>query len=250
MNIAQMCRQAPRLDWPNILHRHFGQLLRHRSEVDGLMKRLEGDFEEARPLLKVRLYPTDTPLDPAVTPHPAEGLSAALVYDLPETVMKVSKDHLAAGGKPAEDLFKIALENCRDEPGIEEQTIEIPGGVKFQILAGDSFFTATQMLLLEQRLPKPLPELGALVAVPTRNTVLYHAITDETVRTALQAMGFYANGVFNQGPGSITPDLYWWREAAWWHEGEFTRIAIEVSGNDVRVGVTDEFVTKVLERFS
>jgi hypothetical protein len=249
LNLAQMCRQAPRLDWPSIIHRHFGQILRHRAEADDLMKRLESDFEAAWPLLKVRLYPADTPLDPSAVQHPAEGLLAALVYDLPETVMSVSKDHIARWGMPADELFKIALENVRNEPGIQDELLEIPGRVSFHILNGSSFFTATQALLLEQWLPKPLSELGALVAVPTRNTVIYHSIADETVSAAIHAMVFYANGLFQQGPGSITPTLYWWREAAWWHEGEFTTIPAMLHGNDVTVDLPEEFKTKVMERF-
>jgi hypothetical protein len=249
LNLAQMCRQAPRLDWPHIIRRHFDQILRHRAEAGDLMNRLESDFEAARPLLKVRLYPADTPLDPSAVQHPAEGILAALVYDLPETVMSVSKDHIARWGRPAGELFKIALDNVRGEPGIQDELLEIPGRVSFHILNGTSFFTATHALLLEQRLPKPISELGALVAVPTRHTVLYHAIADDTVSAAIHAMVFYANGLFQQGPGSITPTLYWWREAAWWHEGEFTTIPASMEGNDVAVELPEEFKAKVLDRF-
>lgn len=249
LNLAQMCRQAPRLDWPSIVRRHFDQILRHRAEAEDLMKRLERDFETARPLLKVRLYPADTPLDPDTVQHPAEGLLAALVYDLPETVMSVSKDHIRAWGRSAGELFKIALDNVRNEPGIEDEVLEIPGRVSFHVLSGASFFTATQALLMEKWLPKPLSDLGALVAVPTRHTVIYHPIADETVSAAIHAMVFYANGLFQQGPGSITPTLYWWREAAWWHEGEFTTIPAAMQGNDVAVDLPEEFRTKVLDRF-
>ena len=143
---------APRLDWPSIIRRHFGQILRHRAEADDLMKRLESDFEEARPLLKVRLYPADTPLDPSAVQHPAEGLLAALVYDLPETVMSVSKDHIARWAIPADELFKIALENVRNEPGIQDELLEIPGRVSFHILNGSSFFTATERVGCDTKL--------------------------------------------------------------------------------------------------
>ena len=41
-----------------------------------------------------------------------------------------------------------------------------------------------------------------------------------------------AIGIFQEGPGSVSPSVYWWREAAWWHEGQFTRIPAEIEGKN------------------
>jgi hypothetical protein len=123
-------------------------------------------------------------------------------------------------------------------------------GCKIEALMGDSFFTASHALFLEEYLPEPVPELGALVAIPHRHLVIYHPIVDKTALAALQVMLPMAIGIFQEGPGSVSPSVYWWREAAWWHEGQFTRIPAEIDGKKLQVYPPNEFVEKVLKPLS
>ena len=250
LNVAQMCAQSPKIEWAHIVHEHFERLLKSRTESESSMSAFQDSFELARPMLKLRLYPADSPADPSVVYSPAEEMIAALVYDLPNTVMTVSKDHVSAWGIPREDLFRIALDNVRSEPGIVQSSFDLPEGCKLHALTGDSFFTASRALLLEEHLPTPLPAFGALVAMPNRHTVLFHPITDKCCRTALNAMLGMAQGLYKDGPGSISSSIYWWREAAWWHEGQFTRFPSTLVNNKINLEIPTEFTAQVLDKLT
>ncbi|MFN3486976.1 MAG: hypothetical protein ACK44W_16040, partial [Planctomycetota bacterium] len=172
-------------------------------------------FEDVRPLLKVRIYHADYLLHmgPERLVHrvPAPGLVETLVYDLPFSVSTVPREHVHAWGLPEGELFALGLANVRAEGLLEPRRFEVDGGGAFYALAGDSFFTATHALFLGDYL-EPVPEHGALVAVPHRHAVLYHPIADMTVVPVLQSMIAVSFGMYQEGPGSIHPGLYWWRE--------------------------------------
>lgn len=245
-NVAQMYHQAPAAERAEVVRRHF-EKLRGVATPDGALERLGGDFDEARPLLKIRLFPTDMALpDTCVTFRPAEGVVAALALDLPDMVASVSSEQTGKWGKTTEELFALALDNVRAEPDIRHLQQDV-GGAQVHLLEGESFFTATHALLLREHLPDPPPETGALVAMPNRHVVLYHPITDATVVQALNAMIPAAHGMFRDGPGSVSPHVYWWRDAAWWNDEPFMRIPAEVSDRRIDVTPPHEFVAKVLE---
>jgi hypothetical protein len=191
-----------------------------------------------------------TGLDVAVCDYPAEGMVATLVYDLPDSVAMVHKDSFTSWGLTKEAVFRLAMENVHREEGIDQQELPAEAGCKLSALMGDSFFTASHALFLEEYLPQPLPALGALVAVPHRHLVIYHPIQDNSALSALQVMLPMAIGIFQEGPGSVSPSVYWWREAAWWHDGQFTRIPAEFEGKKLQVYPPNEFVEKVLKPLS
>lgn len=251
MNVAQRCHGAEKADWPEVVHDHFERVLVTAKSTADLLDSLGSSLEQAKPLLKVRLYPAGmSGLEVAVTDSPAEGIVATLVYDLPDSVAMVHKDHFKAWGVSKPDIFRLAMENVHREEGIDRQELGVEAGCKLNALMGDSFFTASHALFLEEHLPQPLPEMGALVAIPTRHLVVYHPITDASALNALQAMLPMAIGVFQDGPGSVSPSVYWWREAAWWHEGQFTRIPAEIEGKKLQVYPPNEFIEKVLKPLS
>ena len=57
-------------------------------------------------------------------------------------------------------------------------------------------------------------ERGAIVSMPIRHSVLVHPIDDSTVRPAIAGMIPITRQLFKQGPGSVSPHLYWWRDGA------------------------------------
>src|SRR5262249_43650714 len=156
----------------------------------------EQDFEEARKVLKMRLYPDDMPtLNTMVTESLGDGITAALVYDLPESIASVHEDHFKAWGKPFEELKSIAIENIKAEGIITPMTLPAEGGATVTGLIGDGFFTASHALFLKEYLPEPC-ELGALVAIPNRHSVLFHPIADSKALGALSSLIQAAMGMF------------------------------------------------------
>jgi hypothetical protein len=80
-----------------------------------------------------------------------------------------------------------------------------------RLLSGDSFFVATWVLMLEEHLA-PVPEHGALVVVPNRHAVLFQPIVDVSIVNAVGLLLGVAEAQCRQGPGSISPNLYWWQK--------------------------------------
>jgi hypothetical protein len=172
---------------------------------------------------------------------PAEGLIETLVYDLPGSVRTVPPDHVRKWGMSPEELFRLGLANVKAEPPPAKQIFDVGKGAAIQALVGDSFFTASHALFLEEHLAPP-PPFGALVAVPHRHAVLYHPIENMRVIGAVNSMIPIAFGMYQEGPGSLSPGLYWWRE------GSLTLLPSKVSAQSISFSPPDVFVKEVLDR--
>lgn len=241
-NLAQLCNQSPRRFWAKLIADHFDMVLQTAKSAESSLDRFENDFEAAREVLKVRLYPSDMPnRDFMVFREPADGLIAALVYDLPQSVASVHKDHAEKWGKSEDELFALGLENVKAEGLIQPSIVEVPGGATVTALTGGSFFTASHLLFLSDYL-KPENELGAVACVPHRHTVMFHPIQDEMAVSAMNALIPAAFGMFQEGPGSISPYLYWY------HDGKLQRQPTEITDTSIEFEPTEEFIFQVLNR--
>ena len=58
-------------------------------------------------------------------------------------------------------------------------------------------------------LPRPAPELGTLVGVPTRHIVVAHPIRDRSALSVMAKMLQLVQRYFADGPGSLSDGLYW-----------------------------------------
>jgi hypothetical protein len=244
LNLAQTCHAAGRSEWPSTIREHFDNAFRSSRDSEELDARSER-LEDIRPSLKVRLYHTDY-LDQMggeglVHRVPAEGLIETLVYDLPGSVRTVPPDHLRKWGVPTDELFRMGLDNVKGEPPPLRQTFDVGKGAVIQALVGDSFFTASHALFLEQYL-QPLPAFGALVALPHRHAVLFHPIENMRVIGAVNSMIPIAFGMYQEGPGSLSPGLYWWRA------GVLTLLPTKVSAQSITFSPPDVFVKEVLDQ--
>ena len=116
--------------------------------------------------------------------------------------------------------------------------------VRFDVLVGDSFFTAARVLVLDELVErvtgKPLTADGALVAMPFRHQLAFHAIHDAGVIPALNAMASFAASGYADTPGAISPYVYWWRD------GVLTQLSRK-DGDGLLITVGEEF-QDVLER--
>lgn len=239
LNLAQGCNQSPPEEWTALVARHFDCLLGGDA---ARAESVRADFEKAKPLLKVRLYPADTLAEDVRLVHREAfpGVIAALVLDLPETIQSLTPEHVARWGRPAEELFALGIQNVRAEGRPQPEQFGSPEEGLMTALLGDSFFTATHALFLEEIVEAG--PFGALVAVPHRHAVIAHRIADVSVASALKTLVTMAFGMFQEGPGSISPTVYWWRP------GRFVAIPAEVKAKSVTITPPEEFVTEVLNR--
>lgn len=57
-------------------------------------------------------------------------------------------------------------------------------------------------------------DLGAIVSMPLRHSVLVHPIDNASAQCGIAGMIPIAHQLFKQGPGSVSPHLYWWRDGS------------------------------------
>ena len=233
-NLSQLCHGADRGDWSRIIATHFSSLLSMQGrDLDALA----ADYEQVKPILRVRLMPDESmggvELPQTVSRHLAPGILAVLVFDFPDSTATVDVDHLAGWPVDEDGVFAQALDNLAAEPTPLHEDVQA-GDARFRVWYGDSFYVATQALRLADRLPEGTTD--ALVAVPNRHTLIVTPIVDAGAVEAMQAIFGMAVQLFRDGPGSISDQPYWW------HEGALVQIPHREDGRKIAVYPPDEFV--------
>lgn len=245
LNLAQTCHASAAVEWPSTIREHFDNAFRSSKDAQEFDEKA-GSLDNVRHALKVRLYHTDYLAQMGGTGlihrQPAEGLIETLVYDLPGSVRTVPPDHARTWGVAEDELFRLGLQNVRAEvPAPMRQTFDVGKGASLHALVGDSFFTASHVLFLDEHLGKATP-WGAVVAVPHRHAVLFHSIEDMRVMPALNSMIPIAFGMYQEGPGSLSAGLYWWRQ------GRLQLLPTKVTAQSISFSPPDDFVEGVLNK--
>jgi hypothetical protein len=242
VNLAQSCHQIPRRQWKSAIHEHFDRILKSVGPSDET-DALDADFDAARAALRVRVYSAETEgMERSVTRPLTDGIVELLVYDLPDSAAGVLRENIAEWNRTDEELFAIGLENIKSGAKIEAIRLPGEGGAElFGIFGDNDIYTASHALFLEDYLPDDL-ELGAIVAIPNRHAVLYHPIVDAKAVGALSSIIPAAIGMFEQGPGSISPYVYWWQN------GIFQRQPTEITEEGINFNPTEEFIYQVMNR--
>ncbi|GLF97819.1 hypothetical protein [Streptomyces yaizuensis] len=230
--------------WPDLVHQHVGMVLRTMDEPSALDTL---STEQIRSQLYPRIVGADAfeAENFGYARSPAPGLYEIIALDLPESVMMLTDDAL----RPLGDLRYLreqALYNLRGLPVESHETIRGEAGMRFEVVVGDSFYTASRLLALEnvvrETTGEELTPDGALVAVPFRHQLAFHVIRDASVVPALNAMASFAATGYVDAPGAISPCVYWW------HGGRLTGLsARDEDGEGLRIVVGEEFQA-VLER--
>ncbi|GAA3731751.1 hypothetical protein [Streptomyces tremellae] len=245
-NLAAVCHNDDRGQraWGELARRHAAMVLR---TVDG-----PSALDTLAPAqIRAQLYPrviNGEGLDPenfGYARSVAPGLYELLALDLPESVMMLTDEALGRLGE-TEQLRRRALDNLRELPVEGRETVEDDQGMRFEVVVGDSFYTASRVLALEtlirQTTGQRLTEDGALVALPFRHQLAFHVIRDATVIPSLTGMAMFAASGYEETPGAISPYVYWWRG------GTITQLSErDEDGGGLRVVVGEDF-QELLER--
>ena len=243
-NLAQMCRAAGVDAYGQVITSHFNALVAGRGDRE-LAGQLGADLGLARPHLKLRLYPRDT-FEPGteqfVLRDTAEDLTAVLCYDLPSNVVTVAAESLGKWAVAPDELYYQALANQRRTERHPIEDVDVTGAV-VKAMTGESFFVASNLLLLGDFLGEE-PPFGAIAAVPNRHTLIWHAIVDPSALRAIDAMVVMAANLCAEGPGSISPHLYWWKD------GQLRTLPTRETDEHYEFVPPDDFVDEVLEKLA
>jgi len=212
-NLAQICHQAGRARWEEIIKLHLGQLADAPNEAG--TEELLHDFEKVKDQLFIRLMSMDVPRqDLEVARNDIPGTIAYLAIDLPTTVRSISTGDVDGWGKTPGQLYEIGLNNVRTKSVIQDARIPVEEGIEFIGVTGDDFFVASHTLLLHEH-PDWLGTFGALVIIPTRQSFVVYPINDLHFTKAMQYLAVMATGLEKEGPGSITNQIYWYNDGCY-----------------------------------
>lgn len=211
LQLAQHCHLRPRDYWHELITAHLCTMTAHLHDVVESISAFD---------LRVRLVP-DTPDDRdtlrALGARPfVEGIVQVLAVDVAEGVRCVPAREVTELGWDLDEAWSSALAQTEllERPD-EINTIDI-GGADIIHVFGDRPFTASMVGVID-RLIEETADIGpdgAIVSMPLRHSVLVHPIGEDDPRTAIAGMIPITRQLFKQGPGSVSPHLYWWRDGA------------------------------------
>jgi hypothetical protein len=219
-NVAAACHNDPRgeVAWPAIVAQHVSTLAEH---VDGRL--LDGfTADDVRSRVFVKLLPAPTaPVrgDLSYLASTVPGLVDSLVVDFPEAVGWLTAAHVSKfGGKDA--LRAAGLANLRALPPEQCKHIATADGGAFEMLLGESVYTASRVLVMEDLLEQALEPgakttYGVLAAMATRNQIAIHTISGRSIVPSLRLMARFALAGFKDGTGPLSPNVFWWRDGQW-----------------------------------
>ncbi|WP_051466549.1 hypothetical protein [Actinomadura oligospora] len=211
-DLRQIARLIPRDDWPALVSDHITTLTTALEEPLDL-----ADFDLAQHLLRTRLYQSAADIGGLAARPFAPGLIEAVVVDTPTAVRTVTSQE--AGGWPVsgDALFMLGRANVRADGPLRVDEHDL-GQVRVAVLSGWTAYTATHLAWLEEYLH--IGPHGALVTVPNRSLVIVHPLrsSDPSPRVRYRAAAIaahelhsHARNAYEEGPGSLSPHVYWWR---------------------------------------
>jgi hypothetical protein len=236
LNVAQRCKQSDESDYDEIVRAHFESMRRSKEFTDKFEEYVD-DFEQAKAYIGVRLYAYDyishLGEDKVLGKPYAEGIYAMLVFDLPDTVMNIQPEQLEKWGKSLEEVYALGIENIQNKYAFDFRKEDIEGmDIFFSI--NDHFFTGNILFDIDQY-EGALGKKGALVGFPHRHTIIFKPIDSMDFLSALNFMISATYGMHQEGPGSVSPHLYWY------YEGKLMHLPYEIEDNTLKFIPPQEF---------
>jgi len=211
LQLAQHCHLRPRESWRALIASHLRTMTAHLDQIAEPYSMFD---------LRVRLVP-DTPADAGTLRQLgarrfADGIVEVLAVDVEGAVRCVPTTEIAANGWAIDEAWASARAQTEllERPD-EVHVIDI-GGADIIHVFGERPFMAGMVGVADKLIEDhaDVGEQGAIVSIPLRHSLLVHPIDDETVRFAIAGMIPITRQLFKQGPGSVSPHLYWWRNGA------------------------------------
>ncbi|HEX4787505.1 MAG TPA: hypothetical protein VH372_03525 [Actinospica sp.] len=120
-----------------------------------------------------------------------------------------------AGSWPAAhtEIFAAARANVRRQGALPAERLSVDGA-RLTMLSAPGPYCPTHVFWLDEYLHRDgfaAAENGALVVLPHRHMLAYHAIESTEAVAAAGALLRLASRQFETAPGPLTDQIYWWR---------------------------------------
>lgn len=202
VNLAQELVGIPEADWPEIVGERI-------TALASLSPSLPAHYETAAPRLRIRLSPDGSKPGWAAYRSICDGLDQTLMMRNEVGCITVGEDAVAGWGVSLDRAFSDAMERTIwDEP--RERRVLAQGDLRIVWVRGNFF--ASSLILHLQPLLSVKNRFGALAMAPCRDALLYTEIKDDRVVRAAAGLVEVGSDWFVNGPGSISPDVFWYRQ--------------------------------------
>jgi hypothetical protein len=238
----RMGREA-KADWPDLVEQAVADWLAEPEQDHG--RPASSDGASAVPAwaapLRSRLLPSQ------LAAATAGALARPALPGLSEVVLCESGPR--GGGRllaaeqagnwpaPTSEIFAAARANVRNQGVLptERRAVE---GANLTLLSGPGPYCPTHVLWLGEYLRRDGAEVngnGALVVLPHRHLVAYHAIETQEAVAAAGALLRLASRQFETSPGALTDQIYWWRD------DQVSALSVDSVGESLTILPTPEF---------
>jgi hypothetical protein len=134
-----------------------------------------------------------------------------LAYDSPDAVAYLTDAEVDRVG--ADALRAAGVENLLAEPFGDVHWLDAPKSARFAVLLGESVYTASRLLTLDDVLRRSLGEAdtpnGVVVSVPNRHQLAFHRPEDGSLIRAIEGLTRFTIDNFGDGAGGVSPHVYW-----------------------------------------
>lgn len=211
-DLAQTCAQQPTGRWPRTIAEHLDQSA-DRRVLPAIQAALGGGFDEVAARLALRIHGDDYVARYAqqvVWRADLPCTATVLVLDLGASMMSVPPPLLEQWGVAQDELFERALRNVAAMPSAGWERWPLPPGCEIDVLMCGHDYTTSHALRLAECLPRR-GRHGNLIGIPHRQVMLSHPIDGSHELPITRAMLEISTGMYRDGPGSISPHLFWHR---------------------------------------
>lgn len=211
-NLAQTCRQQPTCLWPQTIAEHLDLSAEGRM-LPMLHAALDSGFDEIADRLALRVHGEDYAQrfgQLVVWRTDLPCTATVLVLDLGGSMLSVMPALLEQWGVPQDEAFARALRNVAAMPSMDWERWPLPPGCEIDVMMCGHDYTTSHVLRLAECLPRR-GRHGNLIGIPHRRLMLSHPIDGEHELPITRAMLGLTIGMYRDGPGSISPHLFWHR---------------------------------------
>jgi len=233
-NLVRVLSVQEKSAWKTIIHSHFDKLKDNHAAYNYFLK----DFDYAAQFLRVLIKAND---------FYSGGSAAAFIHrtDFPHTktflVLEfegqfkyLREEDITEWGKPAEELFEIAISNI---PGEEVEVKEYKYCDKFPVFiffSGD--FSAASILDLENKAEFAIGSYGSLIAIPSKGTAFAHPIETGDIMELVEKLNPIVDQFHKADPGNITNHFYWY------YNGQIEIFPVNQEGTRYFIQLPDDLI--------